>query len=101
MSAETVIALGRRMHIVPPDAPRSRWDDGTCKVEGCPCPHRPPECDRGWSRPRPGSSTGGLRSGVGAPLRPVELDSDSDAVARCRICARHAGSRAEAVPAAS
>lgn len=88
-----VLRLRRR----PPDTPRSRWDDSSCGIPGCPCAHNPDSaepCDRGWTTPPAEGKTGGI-PGIGGSAIVERLLPAGDAVRRCPTCVEHAKDRAK------
>lgn len=88
-----------------PTRPATRWDDRTCGVPGCPCPHNPqvgkypdPPCNRGYVAAASGQRTPGVRGAGGVQITEGVRSDDAgdEVVARCRTCREHARRAREA-----
>jgi hypothetical protein len=78
-----------------PTRPPSRWDDGTCGVKGCRCPHNAvwspsntQPCDHGQIPAGPGATTPGVRANGGGQITPGV--ATPELVRRCPTCKAHA-----------
>lgn len=82
--------------------PPRRWDDPTCGVPDCPCPHKPypNSCERGWvPAPTTATTPGARANGGGLVTTPAAPNPPADGgrtPMRCPVCQRHARSRAAA-----